>query len=101
LSTLIKGSTLILPSACLVPFPECEPISVEAFPISSWVQLIPCFLPSREVDFVKPRIACLEIVYENESACQLGICGDRRVVLGRGVSAEMEPLLMILPPEGD
>jgi hypothetical protein len=78
LSTLIKGSTLILPSACLVPFPECEPISVEAFPISSWVQLIPCFLPSREVDFVKPRIACLEIVYENESACQLGIYGIRR-----------------------
>jgi hypothetical protein len=42
-------------------------MSVAAFPISSCVQTIPCFLPSRDVDLVKPRIACLEMVYEAES----------------------------------
>lgn len=67
LSTLISGSTLILPSACLVPFPLWAAISVDAFPMSSWVQLMWLFRPSREVHLVRPRMACFEIVYENES----------------------------------
>lgn len=68
LSTLIIGSTLLLPSACHVPFCEWEAKSVAAFPMSICVQTIPCFLPSRDVDLVKPRIACLEMVYEAESS---------------------------------
>jgi hypothetical protein len=48
-------------------------MSVAAFPISSCVQTIPCFLPSRDVDLVKPRIACLEMVYEAESGISLGL----------------------------
>lgn len=42
-------------------------MSVDAFPMSSWVQFILCLRPSRDVHFVKPRMACLEIVYEKES----------------------------------
>lgn len=48
---------------------------------------MPCLRPSSEVDLVKPKIACFETVYAVES--------------GRGVHAEIEPLLMILPPWGD
>src|SRR5207302_8725944 len=44
------------------------------------------FRPSRDVDFVRPVIACLVEVYGAE--------------LGRGTCAEMEPLLMMRPPRG-
>jgi hypothetical protein len=40
--------------------------------------------PSSEIDLVRPVIACLDAVYA--TAC------------GRGTWAEIEPLLMILPP---
>jgi len=47
-------------------------------------------------------MACLEIVYENESAISYG-CGSigKKDVLGRGESTEMDPLFTILPPLGD
>src|SRR5579884_4138905 len=43
--------------------------------------------PSRAVDLVSPVMACLVAVYGAE--------------LGRGVWAEIEPLLMMRPPRGD
>src|SRR5207245_3998735 len=42
--------------------------------------------PSRDVDLVRPVIACFVAVYGAE--------------FGRGACAEMEPLLMIRPPRG-
>src|SRR4051794_8297554 len=42
--------------------------------------------PSRAVDLVSPVTACFDAVYGAE--------------LGRGAVAEIEPLLMILPPPG-
>jgi hypothetical protein len=43
-------------------------MSVAAFPMSICVALILYFRPSREVDRVRPVIACLETVYAAESA---------------------------------
>src|SRR5215813_11085470 len=45
------------------------------------------FRPSKAVDLVRPVIACFVAVYAAE--------------FGRGVWAEIEPLLMIRPPLGD
>lgn len=86
LSTGIMGSTLVLPSAWAVPTALFAERLVRALPMSNWVAMMPCFLPSREVHFVSPRIACFETVYAAES--------------GRGDHAEMDPLLMIRPPCG-
>lgn len=63
------------------------PNAVDALPTSTWEQAMLNSLPSSWVHFVRPEIACLLIVYGVES--------------GRGVWAEMDPLLMILPPWGD
>jgi hypothetical protein len=54
--------------------------------MSIWPQAMSCFLPSRDSDLVSPVIACLVAVYGAE--------------FGRGACAEIEPLLMILPPAG-
>lgn len=77
LSASIIGSTLVLPSACAVPFALWLARSVSAFPMSSCVHRIPCFRPSSDVHFVNPRIACFVTVYAVE--------------FGRGECAEMEP----------
>ena len=61
-------------------------ISVAALPMSIWPQAMSYFLPSSEVDLVRPVIACLVAVYGAE--------------LGRGTWAEMDPLLMMRPPLG-
>ena len=54
--------------------------------MSIWPQVIPKARPSRAIDFVRPVMACLVAVYGAE--------------LGRGVCAEIEPLLMMRPPRG-
>src|SRR5204863_989269 len=64
----------------------CVARRVRAFPMSIWPQAISYFRPSRDVDFVRPVIACLVEVYGAE--------------FGRGACAEMEPLLMMRPPRG-
>ena len=51
-------------------------------PISSWEQAMLYSRPSRAMLFVKPEMACFDIVYDAAS--------------GRGEYAEMDPLLMIL-----
>src|SRR6516165_1379280 len=54
--------------------------------MSIWPQAMSYFRPSRDADLVRPVIACLVAVYGAE--------------FGRGLYAEMEPLLMMRPPRG-
>ena len=54
--------------------------------MSIWVQVMLYLRPSRSVDLVIPSTACFVAVYGAE--------------WGRGVYAEMEPLLMMRPPCG-
>src|SRR5215813_5106823 len=61
-------------------------IEVAALPMSICPHAMLYFRPSREVDFVRPVMACLVAVYGAE--------------FGLGLCAEMDPLLMILPPCG-
>src|SRR5580700_4081771 len=61
-------------------------ISVAAFPMSIWPQAMLYFLPSSDVDRVRPVTACFVAVYGAE--------------FGRGTCAEIDPLLMIRPPCG-
>jgi len=82
--TSIMGSLRVCPSAWIVPSEWPKASSVAAFPISIWVQAMLYGRPSREVDFVKPVIACLETVYAAKWS--------------RGTWADNDPLLMILPP---
>src|ERR1700730_1156594 len=60
--------------------------SLAALPISIWPQAISYLRPSSAADLVRPVIACLVAVYGAE--------------FGRGLCAEMEPLLMMRPPRG-
>src|SRR5579859_784995 len=61
--------------------------SVAALPMSICPQAMSYGRPSREVERVSPVRPCLAAVYGAES--------------GRGAVADIEPLLMILPPQGD
>ena len=54
--------------------------------MSIWPQAMPNGRPSSEMDLVSPVIACLAAVYTT--------------LRGRGLCAEIEPLLMIRPPGG-
>src|SRR2546428_11377954 len=85
-STSIVGSTATVPFGCGTPLAIRSVIGVAALPMSIWPQAMSYFRPSSDVALVSPVIACLVEVYGAE--------------LGRGVWAEMEPLLMIRPPRG-
>ena len=61
-------------------------IGDSALPMSICPQVMPCARPSSAMDFVRPVMACFVAVYGAE--------------LGRGVCAEIEPLLMMRPPAG-
>ena len=61
-------------------------ISVSALPMSICPHAMSYFRPSSAVDFVRPAMACFVAVYGAE--------------FGRGVCAEIEPLLMMRPPRG-
>ena len=61
-------------------------MSVSALPMSIWPHAMSYFRPSRAADLVSPVIACFVAVYGAE--------------FGRGVCAEIDPLLMIRPPRG-
>ena len=76
----------MLPSACAVPVANPPASSVAALPMSICPQAMSYGRPSSAVDLVSPVIACFVAVYAT----------DR----GRGVCAEIEPLLMIRPPRG-
>src|SRR6266508_4263604 len=80
------GSTSIDPLACCTPLLILAVSSVAALPTSTCPRAMSYFRPSREVDFVRPVIACFVDVYATE--------------LGLGAWAEMEPLLMMRPPLG-
>mmetsp|Transcript_85045 Transcript_85045/g.221972 ORF Transcript_85045/g.221972 Transcript_85045/m.221972 type:complete len:263 (-) Transcript_85045:101-889(-) len=90
--TSIKGSTSLrsLPStvACSAPLslPRGADMSVKVLPMSICPQAMSKGLPSKAVDFVSPVTACFEAVYAAD--------------MGRGRSADTDPLLMILPPRG-
>eukprot|EP00419_Tripos_fusus_P077334 CAMPEP_0172887080 /NCGR_PEP_ID=MMETSP1075-20121228/132903_1 /TAXON_ID=2916 /ORGANISM="Ceratium fusus, Strain PA161109" /LENGTH=207 /DNA_ID=CAMNT_0013740683 /DNA_START=237 /DNA_END=861 /DNA_ORIENTATION=- len=86
-STSMVGSAIMLPFGCGIPAIIGFVISVAALPMSSWPHAMLKGRPSNAQLFVRPVIACLVDVYGAE--------------LGLGRSAEMEPLLMILPPCGD
>src|SRR3954447_15637772 len=86
-STSMVGSIAIVPFAWRIPAFIFAAISVSALPMSIWPQAMSKARPSRAVDFVRPVMACLVAVYGAE--------------FGRGVWAEIEPLLMIRPPRGD
>jgi len=51
-----------VPSACGTPWLIRSVISVAALPMSIWPQAMPDFRPSREIDLVRPVIACLVAV---------------------------------------
>src|ERR1017187_887603 len=85
--TSITGSDVLDPSACGTPDAMRAVISVPALPMSICPQAISYLRPSREMHLVSPVMACLVAVYGAE--------------LGRGVCAEIDPLLMIRPPRGD
>ena len=85
-STSISGSGTVSPFGWSTPWAMCPAIGVKALPMSIWPQAMSYFLPSRAVALVSPVMACFVEVYGDE--------------LGRGVWAEMDPLLMILPPRG-
>src|SRR3954467_5601104 len=70
----------------MIPYLNGEVRSVDAFPMSIWPQAMSYLRPSSRPPFVKPVIACFVEVYGAE--------------FGRGVCAEIEPLLMIRPPRG-
>src|SRR4051812_13031956 len=80
------GSGRRVPSGCGTPSGMRAVIGDSALPMSIWPQVMPCARPSRAIDFVSPVMACFVAVYGAE--------------LGRGVCAEIEPLLMIRPPRG-
>src|SRR5262249_15464066 len=85
-STSMVGSGAVSPLACNTPPFIRAVISVSALPTSICPHATSYLRPSRAVDFVRPVMACLLAVYGAE--------------YGRGVCAEMEPLLMIRPPRG-
>ena len=76
----IRGSGFVLPSACRTPVVIRAVNSVAALPILIWLPAISCGLPSSAMHLVSPVIACFVQVYGTE--------------LGRGVCAEIDPLLM-------
>src|SRR5580693_5400000 len=80
------GSGLTDPSGCGAPAAIGSAIAVWALPMSIWPQAMLYGRPSSEIDLVRPVIPCLVTVYPTER--------------GRGVWAEIEPLLMIRPPAG-
>ncbi len=84
--TSIRGSTSISPFACMTPSTIAWVISVAALPMSIWPQAMSYLRPSRDVDLVKPVIACFVAVYGAE--------------FGLGAWADIEPLLTIRPPRG-
>src|SRR6185437_11622123 len=77
---------MIDPSAWGAPAAIHWVISVLALPMSICPQAMLYGRPSREIDLVRPVIACLVTVYPT--------------VPGRGACAEIDPLLMIRPPCG-
>src|SRR5207244_9097414 len=85
-STSSRGPTALSPFACGTPSTLRCVISVAALPMSIWPQAMSYLRQSRDVDFVKPVIACFVAVYGAE--------------FGLGAWAEMEPLLTIRPPRG-
>src|SRR5437899_12131573 len=85
-STSIVGSIMVVPFGCGTPLAIRSVIGVAALPMSIWAHAMSYFLPSSDVALVRPVIACLVEVYGAE--------------LGRGVWAEIEPLLMMRPPRG-
>ncbi len=84
--TSIVGSTCTVPFACGTPLAILAVMGVAALPMSIWPQAMSYLRPSRAVVLVRPVIPCLVDVYATEP--------------GRGVCAEIEPLLMIRPPGG-
>src|SRR6266851_5476591 len=76
----------MVPLACGTPFFIRSVIGVAALPMSIWPQAMSYFRQSREVDLVRPVMACLVAVYGTE--------------FGRGACAEIEPLLTMRPPCG-
>src|SRR3954468_5115194 len=80
------GSTAVCPFGWSTPSFILAVISVAALPISIWPQAMSNGRPSSAVDLVRPVLACLVAVYGAE--------------FGRGVMAEIDPLLMIRPPRG-
>src|SRR5216683_974113 len=84
--TSMRGSTSRSPFAWMTPLTMGSVISVAALPISIWPHAMSYLRPSRDVDLVKPVIACFVAVYGAE--------------FGLGAWADMEPLLTIRPPRG-
>ena len=85
-SAAMVGSTIVVPFGWGTPRAIRAVMSVSALPMSIWPQAMSYARPSRAVDLVSPVIACLVEVYGDEN--------------GRGVWAEIEPLLMMRPPRG-
>ena len=83
---VIQFALRLPPFAWMTPSAMRAAIGVMAFPMSIWPQAMSYLRPSRAVALVSPVMACLVEVYGAE--------------LGRGAWAEIEPLLMILPPRG-
>ena len=66
--TFMRGSTIIVPFACITPFVIRCVISVAALPISIWLQAMSYLRPSSEMHLVIPVMACLVAVYGADSA---------------------------------
>jgi hypothetical protein len=58
LATSIVGSSITVPLACGTPRCMRWVISVNALPTSIWPQEMSYLRPSRDVDLVRPVIAC-------------------------------------------
>src|SRR4051794_23541965 len=80
------GSTIEVPFGCGTPRAIRVVIGVAALPMSICPQAMSKARPSSEIALVIPVMACFVEVYAAEP--------------GRGVCAEIDPLLMIRPPCG-
>src|SRR5215470_9793791 len=80
------GSGIVVPLGWGTPVFIRAVIGVSALPMSIWPQAMSYLRPSRAVALVRPVTACFVDVYGDE--------------FGRGVWAEIEPLLMMRPPRG-
>src|SRR5439155_20274137 len=80
----MSGSGATPPFACGTPFAIRAARSVRALPTSFWLQAMSYFLPSSEVDLVRPVSACLVAVWGAE--------------LGRGAWADIDALFLLRRP---
>jgi hypothetical protein len=62
----IRGSTIVVPLACIAPVAIRADISVVAVPMSIWPQAMLNARPSSISDLVNPVIPCLVAVYGAE-----------------------------------